>query len=166
VPQAYNIDAFLVGAYDVASAMYYNEFNKFYLSGIDQDELVQFFYSDYGLNFPEDGIYCTSLTYEKKPGLCRKMRRGILKGWEYAFDHEEETLDILMEYCEKFHVRTNRAHQKWMLNAIKEAVVYQVGDDPTKWGVLKKDDFLRVAEELKQQGFIQTVPQYENFYKE
>ncbi|MDD5765521.1 MAG: ABC transporter substrate-binding protein [Candidatus Marinimicrobia bacterium] len=166
VPQAYNIDAFLVGAYDVASAMYYNEFNKFYLSGIDQDELVQFFYSDYGLNFPEDGIYCTSLTYEKKPELCRKMRRGILKGWEYAFDHEEETLDILMEYCEKFHVRTNRAHQKWMLNAIKEAVVYQVGDDPTKWGVLKKDDFLRVAEELKQQGFIRTVPQYENFYKE
>jgi len=166
VPQSYNIDAFLVGACDVTSAMYYNEYDKIYLSGIDQEELVPFFFSEYGLNFPEDGIYCTRETYEEKPDLCRKIRRGILKGWEYALGHREETLDVLMGYCETYHVRTNRAHQKWMLNVILEAVVYGVGADPAGWGVLRRDDFLRVAEELKSQGFITSFPDYEDFYKD
>lgn len=166
VPQAYNIDGFLVGACDVASAMYYNEYNKIILSGIDQEELVPFFYSDFGLNFPEDGIYCTRETAEDKPDLCRKMRKAILDGWAFANNHREETLDVLMDYCERYHVRTNRAHQKWMLNAILQAVVYEVGEDPAGWGSLREEDFLRVAGELIRQGFIKTHPSYGEFYKE
>lgn len=166
VPQSYNIDAFAVGACDVTSAMYYNEYNKIYLSGIDQEELVPFFFSDYGLNFPEDGVYCTRETYETRPDVCRKMRRAVLKGWEYAAGHQEETLDVLMDYCASYHVRTNRAHQKWMLTIVLQAVVYGVGSDPAGWGVLRRDDFQRVAEELKRQGFIQAVPAYEDFAKE
>jgi NitT/TauT family transport system substrate-binding protein len=166
VPQAYNIDGFLVGACDVASAMYYNEYNKIILSGIDQEELVPFFYSDYGLNFPEDGIYCTRETATAKSDLCRKMRSAILRGWAYAIKHREETLNVLMDYCEQYHVRTNRAHQKWMLQAVLQALVYEVGEDPAKWGVLRKEDFLRVAGELVSQGFIITYPAYEEFYRE
>jgi len=166
VPQSYNIDAFLVGACDVASAMYYNEYNKIYLSGVDQEDLVPFFYSDYGLNFPEDGIYCLRETQARDPEMCRKMRRAILKGWEYAFAHADETLDVLMDYCAGYRVRTNRAQQKWMLEAIHQAVVFGAGPDASRWGVLKKDDFQRVADELIRQGFVKTVPAYEDFYKE
>lgn len=166
VPQAYNIDGFLVGACDVASAMYYNEYNKIILSGIDQEELVPFFYSDYGLNFPEDGIYCTRETAAGKPELCRKMRKAIIDGWAYALKHREETLNVLMDYCGRYHVRTNRAHQKWMLHAILLALVYEIGDNPADWGVLRKEDFLRVAGELMNQGFIKSYPPYEEFFKE
>jgi len=166
VPQSYNIDAFLVGAGDVASAMYYNEYNKIYLSGVDQEDLVPFFYSDYGLNFPEDGIYCTRETQANNPEMCRKMRRAVLNGWEYAFAHPEETLDVLMDYCAGYRVRTNRAQQKWMLEAIRQAVIFGSGNDPAGWGVLRKDDYQRVAEELVRQGFVKTVPAYEDFFKD
>ncbi|MBN1938670.1 MAG: ABC transporter substrate-binding protein [Candidatus Aminicenantes bacterium] len=166
VPQSYNIDAFLVGACDVASAMYYNEYNKIYLSGVDQEDLVPFFYSDYGLNFPEDGVYCTRETWENHPKMCRSMRRAVLNGWAYAFAHPEETLDVLMDYCAGYRVRTNRAQQKWMLEAIRQAVVFGVGENPSGWGVLKKDDYQRVSGELLRQGFVKTVPAYEEFYKD
>jgi NitT/TauT family transport system substrate-binding protein len=118
------------------------------------------------LNFPEDGVYCTRETFAAKPELCRKMKRGILEGWAYAIKHQEETLNVLMDYCGKYHVRTNRAHQKWMLTVILQALVYGVGEDPAGWGVLRKDDFLRVAGELMNQGFITSYPAYEDFYKE
>ncbi len=166
VPQSYNIDAFLVGACDAASAMYYNEYNKIYLSGVDQEDLVPFFYSDYGLNFPEDGIYCTRETQTRNPEMCRKIRQAILQGWEYAFTHEEETLDVLMDYCAGYRVRTNRAQQKWMLGAIRQAVVFGAGDKASSWGVLKKEDYQRVADELIRQGFVKSVPAYETFYKD
>ena len=165
VPQSFTIDAFLAGACDVCSAMYYNEYHKFIQAGINEDELVPFFYSDFDLNFPEDGLYCTEKTYNSNPELCRKFVQASIAGWEYAFAHPEETLDVVMKYCDEFHLQTNWSHQKWMLKAIETAVKYQVGDDPGNWGKLRKDDFLRVAYELKEQGFIDEIPSFDNFFK-
>ncbi len=165
VPQSFTIDAFLAGACDVCSAMYYNEYHKFIQAGINEDELVPFFYSDFNLNFPEDGIYCTEKTFNTNPELCRKIVQASISGWEYAFAHPEETLDFVMKYCDEFYMQTNWSHQKWMLKAIETAVKYQVGDDSANWGKLRKDDFLRVAYELKEQGFIDEIPNFNNFFK-
>ena len=165
VPQSFTIDAFLAGACDVCSAMYYNEYHKFIQAGINEDELVPFFYSDFDLNFPEDGIYCTEETFNSNPELCNKIVQASVAGWEYAFAHPEETLDFVMKYCDEFHMQTNWSHQKWMLEAIETAVKYQVGDDPANWGKLRKDDFLRVAYELKEQGFIDGIPSFKDFSK-
>ena len=163
--QSFSVDAFLTGACHVTSAMFYNEYHKIIQAGIDEDELVTFFYSDYGLNFPEDGVYCSEHALSLNPELCRKMKRAIIGGWAYAFSNPDETLDQVVEYCRKFHARTNRAHQRWMLRAIKTAVIYNVGEDPSGWGILKKDDFWRVATELKKQGLIEDIPDYDTFYK-
>jgi len=163
--QSFSVDAFLTGACDVTSAMFYNEYHKIIQAGIDEDELVTFFYSDYGLNFPEDGVYCSENTLISNPELSQKMKRAIIAGWAYAFSNQDETLDQIVEYCRKFHARTNRAHQRWMLRAIKTAVVYGVGEDPSGWGILKKDDFWRVATELKKQGLLEETPNYDTFYK-
>ena len=40
------------------------------------------------------------------------------RGWEWAHEHPEETLDIVMKWAEKEHVHTNRIHQRWMLEEI------------------------------------------------
>ncbi|MCK4357156.1 MAG: ABC transporter substrate-binding protein [Candidatus Cloacimonetes bacterium] len=165
IPQSFSIDAFLAEAVDVTSAMFYNEYHKIIQSGIDEDEMLPFFFSDYELNFPEDGIYCTENTYNSNPELCKTMREAIISGWEYAFSHQEETLDKIMEYCRDFHLQTNKAHQRWMLWAVITAITYQVGEESSNWGILKKNDFLQVADELKEQNFIKKIPDYENFYK-
>lgn len=166
IPQSFRIDGFLMGAIDVTSAMYYNEYHKILQAGIDEDELVTFFFSDYDLNFPEDGIYCLEETCNANPILCRNFVHASLKGWEYAFQHKEETLDVVMKYCRQYHMQTNRSHQEWMLNAIESALKYRVGDTITNWGTLSKKDYETVADELLKQDLIQSIPSYNDFYKD
>jgi len=166
IPQSFRIDGFLVGAIDVTSAMYYNEYHKILQAGIDEDELVSFFFTDYDLNFPEDGIYCREETLQNDPEMCKNFIDATIKGWAYAFEHKEETLDIVMKYCREYHMQTNRSHQRWMLNAIEIAMTYKVGDDPNNWGVLQKDDYYTVGEELLHQKLITTIPLYKDFYKD
>ena len=166
IPQSFRIDGFLVGAIDVTSAMYYNEYHKILQAGIDEDELVTFFFTDHDLNFPEDGIYCREGTLQNEPEMCKNFVEATIKGWNYAFQHKEETLDLVMKYCREYHMQTNRSHQRWMLGAIEIAMTYQVEDDPANWGMLKKDDYYTVAEELLNQKLIITIPSYKDFYKD
>jgi len=166
IPQSFRIDGFLVGAIDVTSAMYYNEYHKILQAGIDEDELVTFFFTDYDLNFPEDGIYCREETLQNDPKMCKNFIDATINGWAYAFQNKEETLDLVMKYCREYHMQTNRSHQRWMLGAIETAMTYQVGDDPENWGILKKEDYYTVAEELLNQKLITTIPSYQDFYKD
>lgn len=166
IPQSFRIDGFLVGAIDVTSAMYYNEYHKILQAGIDEEELVTFFFSDYDLNFPEDGIYCLEETYKNDPELCRDFTEASLKGWEYAFRNKKETLDIVMKYCREYHIQTNRSHQEWMLDAIESAVTYRVGDNLQNWGTLSKKDYETVAEELLRQDLIKSIPSFSTFFKD
>ena len=166
IPQSFRIDGFLVGAIDVTSAMYYNEYHKILQAGIDEDELVTFFFTDHDLNFPEDGIYCREETLQNDPEMCNDFVDATIKGWAYAFQHKEETLDMVMKYCREYHMQTNRSHQRWMLGAIETAMTYLVGDDPENWGILKKDDYYTVAEELLNQKLIITIPSYQDFCKD
>ncbi|MCF7793537.1 MAG: ABC transporter substrate-binding protein [Candidatus Cloacimonetes bacterium] len=165
IKQSYNIYGFLAEAWDVASAMYYNEYYKMILSGANEDELNKFFFSDYDLNFPEDGIYTTNKTYTKNPELTHKICEISLKGWEFAFQNEEETLITILKYCDEYKMQTNYAAQKWMLNVIEESIKYQTGEKRTSWGNLKEDDYYKVAEILKQQGIIKKIPTYSDFYR-
>ncbi|MDO9576397.1 MAG: ABC transporter substrate-binding protein [Candidatus Cloacimonadales bacterium] len=165
VPQSYNIQAFLADAWDVASAMYYNEYYKIILSGVNTDELNAFFFSDYDLNFPEDGIYCTEATINQKSELCREFCAASLKGWEYAFNNKKETLTIVMNYCDKHKMQTNLAAQSWMLQVIEESMKYQTGENASFWGILAEHDYNQVGEILLEQGLIKSIPPYQDFYK-
>ncbi|MFC1897952.1 ABC transporter substrate-binding protein [Candidatus Cloacimonadota bacterium] len=164
VPQSYNIQAFLADAWDVASAMYYNEYYKIILSGIDHDELNAFFFSDYELNIPEDGIYCTEDMISQEPELCSSFSDATLKGWEYAFTHRDSTLKTVMKYCNEHQMQTNLAAQSWMLHVIEESMKYQTGEDSSTWGILTKEDYDRVAVILQEQDLIKNIPPYLDFY--
>jgi len=166
LPSTYNIDMFLAGACDATSVMYYNEYNKIYLAGIDFDSLTTIFFSaDKDLNYPEDGIYVTKEYFEKNKDECLKMRKAILDGWKYALENQKETIDTVLAYCERSKLKTNRSQQKWMLDVILKSLVYQNENHPEKWGVLSTEDYFRVAKELKKQGFIKDIIEFEEFYR-
>ena len=38
--------------------MWYNEYHLILNAGVNPEELTTFPMADYGMNFPEDGIYC------------------------------------------------------------------------------------------------------------
>jgi NitT/TauT family transport system substrate-binding protein len=161
IPQSASMNLFLRGAIDVASAMLYNEYHLVLNSGLDPTELNTFLFSDYQLNFPEDGIYCLQNTYDQDPVLCRAMVKASLEGWQYAFDYPEEATDVVMRYASAVHTGTNRVHQKWMLAKMAELIV--PAGDPLEMGTLQPADLGFVSLELLRAGLIQKQPNYQDF---
>lgn len=162
IPQSFSVNLFLQGGVDVASAMWYNEFHTLLNSGLNPDELSTFFFFDYELNFPEDGLYCLEETLKKDPELIRTFVRASLEGWLYAFDHPEEALDIILKHMRLAGIPANRVHQRWMLARMKDLIIDSGNKDSL--GRLKEGDFQRVAGELKKIGLIKEVPSFTSFY--
>ena len=40
---------------------------------------------------PEDGLYTMEETFKADPQLCARFVQASLRGWLYAFNHEDET---------------------------------------------------------------------------
>ena len=161
VPQSVSLDLFLRDGVDAASAMWYNEYHTIINSGINPDELTTFFFQDYGLNFPEDGIYAREEAFRADPGLACNFVRASIEGWLYAFDHPEETVGIVIGHMAAARLPANTSHQKWMLARFQDLVVpADAGSIP---GVLRRADFVTVATALKEAGFIAEIPDFDDF---
>lgn len=163
IRQSYSVNLFLRGGVDVASAMWYNEYHTILNAGLNPDELVTFFFYDHGLNFPEDGIYVLEDTFNQDPDLCKAFVAASIEGWEYAFAHPEETIDLVMANLEDEHIPATRVHQRWMLDRMKDLMHPLSGGGIS--GALKYDDFARVAYSLKDFGLINSIPEYNAFYR-
>ena len=163
VPLYSTANLFLKGGVDAMSAMWYNEYHTILNCGLNEDELTFFFLSDFGLNFPEDGIYCLEDTYRADPKACERVVEASLKGWLYAFEHQDETLNVVMKYCDEAHTGTNRAHQKWMLARMKDLIL--PNGDKSGLGKLKPRDYSRVAGILLDLNLINHIPPIAEFYR-
>ncbi len=164
VRQSYSINLFLRGGVDVASAMWYNEYHTILNTGINADELTTFFFYDYGLNFPEDGIYVLEDTYEKDPMLCSDFVTASIRGWEYAFEHPEEALDIIMTHIKNAYIPATRVHQRWMLKKIQALMIPK--KKSVLMGQLRADDYSRVSQALIDSEMIRYIPEFSKFYRE
>jgi NitT/TauT family transport system substrate-binding protein len=161
--QGSTMNLFLRGGVQVASAMWYNEYYRLLQAGVNPEELTTFFLADYGLNFPEDGIYCLESTFKKDPGKCVNFVQASIAGWKYAFAHPDEALDIVMKYVNAAHLPTNRPQQKWMLQRMQDIIQPPGAHIPM--GTLSQESYERVARELKKYGFIGNVPAFHQFYR-
>jgi NitT/TauT family transport system substrate-binding protein len=163
IPNYSSMALFLKGGVQAIAAMWYNEYHTLLNSGLNPDELTLFFFSDYGLNFPEDGLYCLEETFQKDPELCSDFAKASLKGWLYAFDHKDEALDIVMKWANEANTGTNRAHQRWML-ARMEDLILPVGARK-ELGKLKPTDYELVGGVLLGLDLINQLPLFDAFYR-
>ncbi len=162
IPQSFSINLFLRGGVDVASAMWYNEYHTLISSGLNPEELTTFSFHEYGLNFPEDGIYTLRKTYGKDPALACAFVKGSLEGWRYAFLHSDEALDIILRYQSRAKIPANRMHQKWMLEKMKDLIAPPEPHRPI--GMLDPRDYERVDYELKENNLVKRTPSYYSFF--
>jgi len=162
IPQSYTVNLFLAGGTDAASATWYNEYHTILNSGINEDELTVFFFDQHGLNFPEDGIYVLEETYAQDPQAGASFVKASLEGWQYAFDHQDEAVGIVLKYMKKANLSANRVHQKWMLQRMRDIIMPGKGGEI---GALNKTDYENTARELKQGGLIKEIPDFNLFYK-
>lgn len=163
VPILSTVNLFLLGGVDLMTVMWYNEYNQIYLSGINKDELNTFFLSDYGFDVPEDGLYALRETREKRAEELKAFVTATLKGWEYAANHRNETVERVVRIMREAHIPANPAHQRWMLD--KVLTTQDLGDKQLGPGELHPDDFRMAMDILQDRGMIQVEGfSYEDFF--
>lgn len=162
IPITNTVNLFYYDGVDVQCVMWYNEFHQIINFGINAEELDVFFFTDYGLNLPEDGIFCTEEFYKNNEVACQNFAKATLEGWEYAFEHEEESLELVVKYMQEANVPANITHQKWMFNRMYDVFI---SENNKMNGRLLKQDFLNIAEILLGSGKIKTIPDFDNFNK-
>ncbi|MDP2423288.1 MAG: ABC transporter substrate-binding protein [Bacteroidales bacterium] len=161
VPITSTINLFLSGGLDIMTMMWYNEYHQLYEAGIDFEDLNVFFFIDYDLNFPEDGIYCREETYNKHPDICARFVQATIEGWKYAFKNKEETLGVVIRYMKHGNIPVSKAHQRWMLNRMEDILTENGNISAPD---LKKADYLNTANTLFNQGAITKFDPYEEFF--
>lgn len=116
IPFLESVNLFLSGVLDATLAMSYNEYLQIRAAGYEDAPVIRFSETEYG--FPEDGLYVSTDFYQRYPEKVKAFVEASRKGWEWAHEHPEETLDIVMKWAEKEQVHTNRIHQRWVLEEI------------------------------------------------
>ena len=154
------VTLFVAGAVDAALAMSYNEYYQLLQTGLvnpEGDGIYRF--AEHGYNIQEDGLYMTEKEYRKDPGRAERFARASRRGWEWAAEHPEETLDIVMEYVRSDRIATNRILQKMML---REVLRLQIDSESGKREFRLRPDMVSKANTmLVEEGILNREVRYE-----
>lgn len=161
VPVRSTVNLFLMGGVDAQVVMDYNELNSIIFSGVKEEDLTLFRIAEYGLNVPEDGIYCSASFLEKNKGLAEKFVKATMEGWIEAFNNKEETVEFCVDLKRKNGLQANRAHQMRMLKTM-EAVIQPRNNTLNTY--LDPGMFNLAIQVLKDAGRIEGNIKYYNFY--
>ena len=142
---ASNVNLFIKGAIDATLAMSYNEYYQLVQAGYELSEKNVYRFCDHGYNVQEDGVYMTREYYRKHKDLARKFAEASRRGWDWAAEHPEETLDIVMKYVQENHIATNRPMQRLML---REVLRLQVDRESGKREYRLRPDMVKQASDL------------------
>ena len=142
---ATNVNLFVSGALDATLAMSYNEYYQLVQAGMKLSDKNVYRFCDHGYNIQEDGLYVTLDYYRKHKDQVRRFAKASRKGWEWAADHPEETLDIVMKYVKDNRIATNRVMQRLML---KEVLRLQVDRESKKREFRLRPDMVKRASYL------------------
>ena len=83
--------------------------------------------------------------YDKHKEQARRFAQASRKGWEWAAQHPDEALDIVMQYVDKNHIATNRVMQRLML---QEVLRLQVDRESKKREFRLRPDMVKQASRL------------------
>lgn len=154
------VNVFLSGAIDATLAMSYNELLSCRESGyaIGLDRII--FLNEIGYNMPEEGLYTLNTMDED---LARRFAEASKRGWLWAHDNPEQTLELVMEIVREAKISTNRTHQRDMLDEILRLQFNGLGQMTLR---LDKDDFDRGVNLLRRSGEISRAIDYDSFIRE
>ena len=162
IPQHYSIKLFLQHGVAACQAMEYSEYHLLTQAGIDADRVTPFLMRDYGLGFPEDGLYARSDWITGHRDTAQALRQATLAGWQYARDHREETLDAVIAEARHARLPVNRPHERWMLNHVLDSI-FVPGEAAERVGRLAPSEFQNSAQALLKAGLLKTLPDFSRF---
>lgn len=157
------VNIFLSQAVDICLVGSYNELPQLEECGLKIDSTRILRFADQGYNLPEDGLYVTKAFYDRHSDLIKKLVRASIKGWQWANEHREETLNIVMDVVRRNNIGTNRYHQRKMLEEILRLQINKHEGKRTYH--LSKEDFDRAAANLLTETEKQRI-RYNEFVKQ
>ena len=100
-----------------------------------------------------DAVHSTHGSYKRRlPVYCnhdreeaRRFAQASKKGWEWAAEHPEETLEIVMKYVRQNHIGTNPVLQELML---KEVLRLMINRETGKREYRLRPDMVKLASRL------------------
>ena len=153
IKQTFKIEDLMNGHADIMAAYISNEP---YLLKQKGGTPVIFNPKDYGFDFYSDILVTKRNTLDKDPSLVKKFTDASLKGWKYAFEHIEETSEIIYN---KYNT----------LDKSKEALIYEgkelkklAYDGTRQLGSITKDKLERIYDVYKLLGLSNTQLLFDN----
>ncbi|MBI5726539.1 MAG: ABC transporter substrate-binding protein [Ignavibacteriales bacterium] len=154
---------FLMEGVDVSIARFFDDYHTITNSGMNPDELIPFYFRDFGLDFPEEGIYCLEEKYTKSANQCNGFVNASLAGWQYAYSHQEESIGIILKYLKLKNFPVSRVHLEWMFGVLFENSL--VKDNSAAFGRLSEKSYENTSAQLLTLGLIKSIPPYKSFYR-
>ncbi|MBF9032510.1 ABC transporter substrate-binding protein [Rhodobacterales bacterium HKCCE3408] len=137
----FNVDPLLQRQADCISTMTYNEYWQIIDAGVSPDEIVNFRYSEYGVDTLEDGLWVLEDNLDDPEFFDKMVRfvRASQRGWEWAAENPDEAAMIVLSYDET-GAQTEQ-HQKRMMGEI--ALLVDAGG-----GRLDEESYQRTVDTL------------------
>ena len=163
VPFANGLALCITGAIDAALCYSFNELVALKLAMGTAPEENILMVDPEKMPCPEDGLYVTQEYYDNNKEAIDKFVRATAKGWDYARENREETVDICFKFINRDHVVTNRTHQEMMLDEYLKLM--ENADGVVDYSSVTKPLYQSLASDLMDIGYITNIPEYEDIIK-
>ena len=163
IPIGSTNNLFLQGGVDVTNANWFDEYHAIINSGYNENELVKFFFADYGLNFLEDGIYCLEDKLKEDPVICTEFVKASMESWVYALNNPDTSVAVIIRTLRGMNKTANHSHQKWMIDRYRD--LYLPAGKTNLNSILPEADYLSNARILLQSKQIGSIPPFSEFYR-
>jgi signal transduction histidine kinase len=113
-PHTFNIEDFISGKVDAMTAYSTDEPFKLKQRGVD---FYTFVPRSGGIDFYGDCLFTTADEIRLHPNRVRAFREASLKGWQYAMDHQEEIVNLILA---QYNTQSDSKEQ-YMFEAVQTA---------------------------------------------
>lgn len=133
----FKVDSLIKGDADIAAWYLSNEVYMLDKMGIEYDIWDP---KDYGFDFYSDLLFTSKKELQDSPQTLESFRAASLRGWEYAFDHIDETVNVILK---KYNTQ-NKSEGALLYEArVLKKLTYS---SDKKLGVIEKEKIQRLLD--------------------
>ncbi|MGL1888906.1 MAG: ABC transporter substrate-binding protein [Reichenbachiella sp.] len=152
-PHTFDLNNLTLGKVDAFSAYISNQPFELQQKGIEYNVIHP---GSYGIDFYGDNLYTTRSEIDSHPERVKKMIRATLKGWEYALNHTEEMLDLIIG---KYNSELSRTKLKYESEITKQMIT--PGLIPL--GEFTMERYVQIADAYRNVGLAVSGLNYDEF---
>lgn len=101
---------------------------------------------NYGIDFYGDNLFTTSRELSDHPERVKKMSRASIKGWQYALEHSNEIIDLIVK---KYNPKLSRAYLRYEAKTTRQMIIPEL----IALGSVDPKRYEEVAEDYRRLGF-------------